>query len=156
MNFRKQLSLAVAVLLGLLGQNAQAFQITSVSPQGEIASVRQIEAKFDQSAVNFGDPKAPAPLTLTCSDAQASKGSGRWISDREWAYEFERDLPPGVSCTLQVRAGFKSPKGAELTIAPKSTSGYKFNTGGPFVRSIRPYPGGRSGPGPSPTPKCWT
>jgi alpha-2-macroglobulin len=142
-NIQKQLSFAVMALLGLFAQNAQAFQITSVSPQGEVASVRQVVAKFDESAVNFGDPKAPAPLALTCSDAQATKGSGRWISDREWAYEFERDLPPGVSCTLQVRSGFKSPKGAELTIAPKATSGYKFNTGGPFVRNIRPYPGGR-------------
>ena len=155
MNINKQLSFAVIALLGLLSQNAQALQITSVSPQGEIASVRQIVAKFDESAVNFGDPKALAPLTVSCSDAQASKGSGRWISDREWAYEFERDLPPGVSCTLQVRAGFKSPKGEALVTAPpvsaasaassapKSSSSYKFNTGGPFVRSIRPYPGGR-------------
>ncbi len=143
MNIQKQLSLAAAALLALLGPSAQALQITSVSPQGEVASARQIVAKFDESAINFGDPKASAPLTLSCSDAQATKGSGRWISDREWANEFERDLPPGVSCTLQVRAGFKSANGAELAIAPKSTSGYKFNTGGPFVRSIRPYPGGR-------------
>ena len=146
MNIQKQHSFAVMALLGLLGQNAQALQITSVSPQGEIASVRQVVAKFDESAVNFGDPKAPAPLTVSCSDAQVTKGSGRWISDREWAYEFERDLPPGVSCTVQVRAGFKSPKGDELATAssaPKSSSSYKFNTGGPFVRSIRPYPGGR-------------
>ena len=146
MNIQKKAqfaAIALSGLFGLPGQNAQAFQITSVSPQGEIASVRQIVAKFDESAINFGDPKAPSPFGLNCSDAQATKGSGRWISDREWAYEFERDLPPGVSCTLQVRAGFKSPKGADLTVAPKSTSGYKFNTGGPFVRNIRPYPSGR-------------
>ena len=140
---KKQLSFALMALLGLPGSNVWAFQVTSVSPQGEVASVRQVVAKFDESAVNFGDPKAPAPLTLTCSDAQATKGSGRWISDREWAYEFERELPPGASCTLQVRAGFKSPKGADLTTPAKATSGYKFNTGGPFVRNIRPYPGGR-------------
>ena len=146
MNIQKRLSLAVAALLGLLGllgSNAQALQIASVSPQGQFASVRQVVAKFDESAVNFDDPKAPAPLALTCSDAQATKGSGRWISDREWAYEFERDLPPGVSCTLQVRAGFKTPKGDVLAPSAKSPGGYKFNTGGPFVRNIRPYPGGR-------------
>ncbi|MDO8699421.1 MAG: MG2 domain-containing protein [Rhodoferax sp.] len=118
---------------------AQAFQIISLSPQGEVTRIRQVVAKFDESAVNFGDPKAPAPLTLNCSDAQATKGSGRWISDKEWAFEFERDLPPGMACTLQVRPGMKSAKGQDMTGA----SSYKFNSGGPFVQNIRPYDGAR-------------
>ena len=113
---------------------AQALQITSLSPQGEVSRIRQVVAKFDDSAVNFGDPKAPAPLSLTCSDAAATKGNGRWISDREWAFEFDNDLPPGVSCSLQVRSGIKSPSGALLA----GTTSYKFNSGGPFVTSLRP------------------
>ena len=113
---------------------AYALQITSLSPQGEIPRIRQVVAKFDEPAVNFGDPKAPSPLSLSCSDAQATKGSGRWISDREWAFEFENDLPPGVSCTVQVRTGFKSAAGALLTGA----SSYKFNSGGPFIQNLRP------------------
>ena len=128
-----------AALLAAATLQAHAIQIVSLSPQGEIARVRQVVAKFDESAVNFGDPKAEAPLSLSCSDAQVTKGSGRWVTDRSWAYEFENDLPPGVSCSLQVRAGFKSPKGAELTGA----SSYKFNTGGPYVQSTRPYAGSR-------------
>jgi len=132
-------NIAAVVGIALAAASAQAFQIISLSPQGEIARVRQVVAKFDESAVNFGDPKAAAPLTLSCSDAQASKGSGRWISDREWAWEFEADLPPGVRCALQVRAGLKSAKGADLT-GPTS---YKFNSGGPFVQNIRPYAHGR-------------
>jgi uncharacterized protein YfaS (alpha-2-macroglobulin family) len=118
---------------------AQAFQIVSVSPQGEVARIRQVVAKFDESAVNFGDPKAEAPMTLSCSDAQVTKGSGRWVTDRSWAFEFESDLPPGVSCSLQLRPGFKSAKGADITGA----SSYKFNSGGPFVQNIQPYTGNR-------------
>ena len=121
-----------ALLLSTLG--AQAFQIVSLSPQGEVARVRQIVAKFDESAVRFGNPKAEAPLTLSCSDAQVTKGSGRWVSDRAWAFEFEDDLPPGVRCTAQLRAGFKSAGGVE----PSGASRFVFNTGGPFVKSIRP------------------
>jgi hypothetical protein len=128
-----------AALLAAATLQAHAIQIISLSPQGEIARVRQVVAKFDESAVNFGDPKAEAPLTLSCSDAQVTKGSGRWVTDRSWAYEFENDLPPGVTCSLQVRTGFKSPKGAELT----GNSSYKFNTGGPFVQAIQPYAGNR-------------
>jgi len=129
----------VACGLAAFSWSAQALQIISLSPQGEVAQVRQLVAKFDESAVNFGDPKAEAPLTLSCSDAQVTKGTGRWVNDRAWAYDFDRDLPPGVRCTVQAKPGFKSPKGAELTGA----SSYKFNSGGPFVRSIQPYQGTR-------------
>jgi hypothetical protein len=131
MNLRSILSAA-----GVLGAafGAQALSITSLTPQGEVAQVRQVVAKFDASAVNFGDPKAPAPFSLSCSDAQATAGNGRWISDREWAFQFAQDLPPGVRCTLQPRADFKSPKGEPLSAAAT----YTFNTGGPFVQHIRP------------------
>ena len=47
-----------AALLASAALQAYAFQIVSVSPQGEVARVRQVLAKFDDSAVNFGDPKA--------------------------------------------------------------------------------------------------
>ena len=79
MNLRSILSAA-----GVLGAafGAQALSITSLTPQGEVAQVRQVVAKFDGSAVTFGDPKAPAPFSLSCSDAQATAGNGRWISDR--------------------------------------------------------------------------
>lgn len=125
---------AALALIAAVSLHAHALQIISLSPQGEIARVRQVVAKFDEGAVNFGDPKAPAPLSLSCSDAQATKGSGRWISEREWAFEFENDLPPGVSCSLSVVGTFKSPK-SQPVAGPAS---YKFNTGGPFVQNLRP------------------
>ncbi len=130
----KTIAKTAAALIAVAALQAHALQIISLSPQGEVARVRQVVAKFDESAVNFGDPKAPAPLTLSCSDAQATKGNGRWISDREWAFEFENDLPPGVSCSLQVRSGMKSASGSLLTGA----TSYKFNSSGPFISSLRP------------------
>ncbi len=125
---------AALALIAAVSLHAHALQITSLSPQGEVARVRQIVAKFDEGAVNFGDPKAPAPLSLSCSDAQATKGSGRWINEREWAFEFENDLPPGVSCSLQVVSTFKSPKSQPVG----GNTSYKFNTGGPFIQNLRP------------------
>ena len=92
-----------AALLAASAWHAHALQVTSVSPQGEIAKVRQAVVKFDEAAVNFGDPKAPAPVALNCSDAQVTRGTGRWTNEREWVFDFENDLPPGVSCTLQAR-----------------------------------------------------
>jgi hypothetical protein len=132
-------NLVVGFSLALAAFATHAFQISSLSPQGEVARVRQVQAKFDDSAINFGDPKAEAPLSLQCNDAQAAKGSGRWVSDRAWAYEFDRDLPPGVSCSVQLKAGLQSVKGVDFS-GPAS---YRFSTGGPFVQTMRPYEGAR-------------
>jgi hypothetical protein len=124
------------VLGSLLGSAlaAQALTLTGLTPQGEVAQVRQVVAKFDSAVITFGDPKAPAPLELRCSDAQVSKGTGRWTSEREWVYDFERDLPPGVRCTAHIKSDFKSASGAPL----KGAASYQFNSGGPFVQQIRP------------------
>ncbi|MDY0107870.1 MAG: MG2 domain-containing protein, partial [Giesbergeria sp.] len=124
--------LAAGLVLASLG--AQALQITRLTPQGEVARVRQVVARFDGAAVQFGDPRAPAPLELRCSDAQASKGTGRWTSEREWVFDFERDLPPGVRCTAVIKPDFKSASGALLTGAKS----YQFNSGGPFIQSLLP------------------
>ncbi len=126
--------LILAASLGLAASAAQALTITHFSPQGEVARVRQAVAKFDGAAVNFGDPKAPAPLTLSCDDAQASQGQGRWTSEREWVFDFKADLPPGVRCTARVVLGFKSGAGAPLAGARS----YQFNSGGPFVQNLQP------------------
>ncbi|MCW5649699.1 MAG: alpha-2-macroglobulin [Ramlibacter sp.] len=123
----------IAALIAASAWQAHALQVISLSPQGEVSRVRQLVAKFDAAAAALGDPKAPAPLALSCNDVQATQGTSRWVSDREWAYDFNDDLPPGIRCTVQPRPGYKSPAGAEL--APRQWS---FNTGGPFVRSVRP------------------
>jgi len=114
--------------------SAQALQISSFSPQSEVSQVQQVVVKMDAAAVTFGDPKAPAPVVLSCSDALAAKGTGRWTSEREWVFDFEQSLPPGVRCTATLKKDFKSPSGAVLKGADK----YQFNTGGPFVRRLQP------------------
>ena len=126
-------STIAAALLAASIWPAHALQVTSLTPQGEVAKVRQVVVKFDEAAVTFGDPKAPAPVALTCSDAQATQGTARWTNEREWVFAFANDLPPGVRCTVQVRSGFESPKGAAL-----AARGWAFSTGGPFVQALRP------------------
>ena len=121
-------------LVGATAASAQALTITALNPQGEVSQVRQITARFSENAVNFGDPRAPAPLTVSCDNAAASRGQGRWTSAREWVYDFAADLPPGVRCRVDAVSGFKSASGALLTGA----SSYQFHTGGPYVQHIRP------------------
>lgn len=69
----KSIKLIAAFVAAAFALQAHAFQITSLAPQGEVSSVRQVVVKFDERAANFGDPKAKSPLSLSCSDAQATK-----------------------------------------------------------------------------------
>lgn len=118
----------------LLAGPAQALSVQHFSPQGEVAQISQVVARFDGAAVRLGDGRAGAPFHIRCDDAQASAGQGRWNNEREWVFQFAADLPPGVRCTAQPVSGFKSASGAQW----ESASSYQFNSGGPFVKSIRP------------------
>ena len=122
-----------AAFVTAISFQAHALQVTSLTPQGEVAKVRQLVVKFDEPAAPFGDPKAAAPVALNCSDAQATQGMARWTNEREWVFDFANDLPPGVRCAVQVRSGFESPKGAAL-----AARSWAFSTGGPFVQALRP------------------
>ena len=122
------------LLCCLAAPSAHALGVTSLSPQGEVSQVRQVVAKFNEDAIRFGDPKAPAPFNVQCDNASATKGQARWTSAREWVFDFAEDLPPGVRCQITPISGYKSPAGAGLT----SAGSYQFNTGGPFVQRIRP------------------
>ncbi len=79
---------------------AQAVTIASVSPQGEVAQVRQVTVKFSEAVVAFGDPRLPDPVALQCEGA-APAGAGRWSSDRVWLYDFREALGPGVRCEVR-------------------------------------------------------
>ncbi|TAN12317.1 MAG: alpha-2-macroglobulin [Burkholderiaceae bacterium] len=132
---RRVARFALAALTALLAGQAGAFTITAFSPQGEVARVNQVVAKFSEDMVRFGDPRAAAPFDLRC-DTDV-KAQSRWTSAREWVTDFASDLPPGVRCTAQAVEGLQSLAGGKLA----GRASYRFDTGGPFVRRIRPYDG---------------
>ncbi|WP_321797004.1 MG2 domain-containing protein [Caballeronia sp. J97] len=138
---QKKWILAATTLIATLGfgaalHRADAARIASVSPQGKVAQVRQVVAKFDEPMIAFGNAAAAAPGKIACSgaNAAATAGSGRWIDAKTWAFDFERDLPPGVRCALDLSDGLKSTAGNALA-GPRH---FAFQTGGPFVTRIMP------------------
>ncbi|NKI94433.1 MG2 domain-containing protein [Rhizobacter sp. SG703] len=126
---------ATFALLAASAIPATAASITSVSPQGEVAQVRQLTVKFSEAVVPFGDLRLPDPMAVAC-DGPARAGTGRWANDRVWLYDFREALPPGTRCTLKAKPDWKPLNGA-LTGA----TDYSVSTGGPAVESTLPYAG---------------
>ena len=124
-----------AVVALLAASAADAATIVGVSPQGEVAQVRQVTVKFSETVVPFGDLRLPDPVVISCQGA-APAGSGRWANDRAWLYDFREALPPGTRCTLKARADWK-PLNGRLT----GTTEFAFGTGGPAIVSSQPYDG---------------
>ena len=126
---------ATALCGCFLAANAQATEIASVSPQGEVAQVRQVVLRFDEAVVPFGDLRLPDPMSVACQGA-APAGSGRWTNDRTWLYDFREPLPPGTRCTLKARSDWKPSQG---TLTGRTE--FTFQTGGPAVARVEPYEG---------------
>ena len=103
----------------------KAVVIRQFSPQGEVAVVRQARATFSDAMVDFGDAKQGAPFDIQCPAA----GTGRWVNDRSWVYDFTADVPPGTRCSFSVRSDLKSRDGG----AVGGKTAFTFSTGGPAI-----------------------
>ncbi len=112
-----------------------AAEVGEFLPIGETAKVRQVTVQFSTPMVPFGNPRATDPFIPSC----AEKGQGRWIDPTHWAYDFERDLPPGLACSFALRPALRDLGGKALVTRPV----YAFNTGGPKV--VQSYPPNGSG-----------
>ncbi|MBE0603383.1 MAG: alpha-2-macroglobulin, partial [Deltaproteobacteria bacterium] len=105
------------------------------SPQGTAKKVRQATARFTEAMVPFGDPRLSDPFAVSCTGGV--KGRGRWADGRNWAYDFEEDLPSGIWCTFTLKPGLKSLSGAPVG----GRRGFSFTTGGPAIVLSVPYDG---------------
>ncbi len=115
----------------------QAASITTFSPQGEIALIRQARATFSEAMVSFGDPKLPAPFDLRCTNPQDAEGTSRWVDDKTWVYDFAHDLSLGARCNLKLKKNLKTLTGNAI----EGKISYDFNTGGPAIVRAYPYAG---------------
>ncbi|MGD0659005.1 MAG: MG2 domain-containing protein [Syntrophorhabdales bacterium] len=109
--------------------------VTMFSPQGEIRDVRQVTARFSEEMVSFGDPLLNDPFTIDCP----TTGKGRWADNRNWVYDFDKDLKSGMKCTFTLKAGLKAASGSALT----GVQAFSFNTGGPQVEDAVPGGGNK-------------
>ncbi|MCX7998295.1 MAG: peptidase, partial [Leptospiraceae bacterium] len=106
----------------------------SFSPEGFVKRIKQVQVRFSQAMVSFGDPKANSNIfKISCPE----KGKGRWLDDRNYVYEFDKELEAGISCTFELLDSV-------VTLSNKKVLGkkkFEINTGGPQVIRISPYEG---------------
>jgi uncharacterized protein YfaS (alpha-2-macroglobulin family) len=125
----------LALLVSTAAGPASAQRVVAVSPQGEVAEVRQVVVRFDKPAVALGGREAAAPFTLACN-GRTPAGDARWNDERTWVYALRDALPAGQRCTLQPVADFVPVSGPWRDAAPQ-----RFSTGAPTPVEIQPYPG---------------
>lgn len=126
----RTLLLAVLAWCSLAG----AAGVEMFTPQGTVKEVRQVSARFGADMVPLGDPGLPDPFVATCAVA----GRGHWVDTRNWVYDFERDLPGGLSCRFSLLPGLQDLSGQAV-----AEQHFAFDTGGPTVLETHPADGSR-------------
>jgi alpha-2-macroglobulin len=124
---------ALLIQVATSGPAQQQARVESFSPQGNVKDVRQVRARFSESMVAFGDFRAGQPFDISCSE----KGTSRWADDRNWIFDFDRDLPAGVRCEFRIKQGQRTLAGRDIT----GLRSFTFSTGGPFIIGSTPYEG---------------
>jgi uncharacterized protein YfaS (alpha-2-macroglobulin family) len=131
-SFRALMAGAYLVAFSFLNL-ANAAEIEFFSPQGEVKKVRQVVARFNDQMMAFGDPREVAPFDVSCP----APGHSRWADGKNWIYDFDEDLPAGVSCTFILKNSLVSVNGKKLA----GGEHFQFNTGGPAILRSEPYDG---------------
>ena len=135
----KRILFVVAILFLFFFTNISGFanqppSVEFFSPQGTVKKVRQVSVRFSGQMVPFGDPRSLTdPFDIACP----APGTSRWADGKNWIYDFNADLPAGISCEFTLKTGLKSLAGAAL--AGQKT--FTFSTGGPAIVRAMPYEG---------------
>ena len=128
-------TLFAALFFGLSAASAAAegAQVELFSPQGFVKQVRQATARFSAPMVPLGDLRGREPFDVDC----AAKGTGRWVDDKNWAYDFDADLPAGLRCKFTLKQGVKALDNSRVL----GQQVFEFTTGGPAIIAQDPREG---------------
>lgn len=124
------LALAVLLLAPTSVASDSSPQVVLATPGGAGGAIERFTIRFNQAMVPLGDPRATAPITVTCS----VNGEGRWVDQQTYVWEFANALPGGTTCKAKTRDGLKSASGYAL----QDTRSFTLDAGGPTARAVLP------------------
>src|SRR3546814_9828003 len=73
-------------------------------------TITRFTLRFSEDMVPLGDPRAPAPATNDCK----LPSSSRWVDTRTWVLEFDKPLPGGLACHVELRDGLTTARGVAV------------------------------------------
>jgi uncharacterized protein YfaS (alpha-2-macroglobulin family) len=91
-------------------------------------AIERFTMRFSEAMVPLGDPRATAPAKLTCPVG----ANGRWVDTQTFVYDFEKALPGGLTCKVDLNDGLASARGAQL----EGARSFTIDTGGPSARGV--------------------
>ncbi len=103
------------------------------SPQGTVKNIRQVNVRFSEQMVPFGDPRLVEPFDIKSPE----KGKARWADGKNWIYDFDRDLPAGIICEFTLKPDLKTLSGKKIT----GKQQFSFSTSGPAIKESYPHEG---------------
>ncbi len=108
--------------------------IETFVPQGIVKGIRQVSVRFSEQMVPFGDPRGlTEPFAINCTE----KGTERWADQKNWIYDFDKNLPAGIRCEFNMKSELKSLSGKPII----GNKNFVFSTGGPAIMSSMPFEG---------------
>lgn len=93
-------------------------------------SIERFTVRFSDAIVPLGDPRAASPFKVSCPVG----GTGRWIDQRSFVWEFQSPLPGGTSCTFNLNEGLTTATGVSVGGQQRFT----VDSGGPTARAVLP------------------
>ncbi len=105
-------------------------QVVLATPGMGDGAIERFTIRFNQAMVPLGDPRAAAPVKVTC----AVGGEGRWVDQQTFVHEFASPLPGGTVCELNLTEKLKSLAG----YAVGGSRTFKVDAGGPTVKGLLP------------------
>ncbi|MEP6785362.1 MAG: MG2 domain-containing protein, partial [Sphingomonadales bacterium] len=131
MQMWKRVALALATLAPFAALGDAAPQVVLATP-GSAGSnggaVERFTMRFSESMVPLGDPRATPPAKLTCPVG----ANGRWVDAQTFVYDFEKALPGGLTCKVDLNDDLASARGARV----EGSKSFTIDTGGPSARGV--------------------
>jgi alpha-2-macroglobulin len=93
-------------------------------------AIERFTMRFSEAMVPLGDPRATPPATMKCSVGS----TGRWVDPQTFVFDFQKALPGGISCTVDLTSKLASARG----VAVAGAQTFTIDTGGPSARAVLP------------------
>ena len=127
----KQILVMLVLLLPVAAPGDTVPQVTLATPGSSdprSGNVERFTLRFSEAMVPLGDPRAVAPAKTDCPVPAA----GRWADQQTYLFEFERALPGGISCKVELRDELATQRGVQIGGARSFT----IDTGGPTASAV--------------------